>query len=87
MSNQIQGGADFQSINGKKTKTALKAAINTDPSRVQLYATSSMGPQFRGTADTLPADAEFLVVGPDPYTRRDWYATIKRGVRGNLVVT
>jgi hypothetical protein len=46
-----------------------------------------MGPQFSGTADQLPEDAEFNVVGPDPYTRRDWYATVKWGVRGTLTVS
>jgi hypothetical protein len=87
MSQHIQGGADFTSQNGKKTKTALKAAINIDPGAVHLYATSNMGPQFRGPAADLPDDAEFVVVGPDPYTKRDWYATVKKGVKGNLVVT
>jgi hypothetical protein len=76
----IQGGARFECA-GRRTKKALKET------KVELYATSSMGPQFSGTADQLPEDAEFNVVGPDPYTRRDWYATVKWGVRGTLTVS
>lgn len=87
MTQHIQGGARFESSNGKKTKTALKAAINADPSKVRLYATSGMGPQFNGSPSDLPDDAEFVVVGPDPYRKRDWYATVKKGVKGKLVVT
>jgi hypothetical protein len=82
----IQGGARFECA-GRRTKKALKEAIAADPTKVELYATSSMGPQFSGTADQLPEDAEFSVVGPDPYTRRDWYATVKWGVRGTLTVS
>jgi hypothetical protein len=82
----IQGGADFQ-CTGRRTKKALKTLIETDASKVYLYATSSMGPQFSGKASDLPEDAEFNVVGPDPYTKRDWYATIKYGVKGKLIVT
>ena len=78
----IQGGARYE---GVKTKTRLKELLKTDPSSVVLYATSSMGPQFSDTADKLPQDVEFNVVGPDPYTKRDWYATVKYGTRGALV--
>lgn len=82
----VQGGADFTCL-GKKTKTALKKTIAENPHSVYLYATSSMGPQYSGPADMLPEDMEFLVVGPDPYNKRDWYASVKRGVRGKLTVT
>lgn len=86
MTDYVQGGAQFTPPNGKKTKAALKEMVKTNPSSVRLYATSSMGPQFSGTADTLPEGMEFNVVGPDPYRKRDWYATVKRGPRGALVV-
>jgi hypothetical protein len=87
MTTHVQGGAIFASSNGKRTKSQLKEAIKNDPAEVELYSTSSMGPQFHNAADQLPEDTEFLVVGPDPYTKRDWYASIKRGIRGKLVVT
>lgn len=84
----IQGGADYSTgPSGKKTKARLKQLIQEDPSLVRLYSTSSMGPQFQGTANNLPSDAEFSVVGPNPYSKRDWYATVKRNPRGELVCT
>lgn len=76
----VQGGAAFPGT--KNTKTALKAAIKEDPSKVRLYCTSEMGPQFSDTADKLPEGVTFNVVGPDPYRRRDWYASVKRGRNG-----
>lgn len=81
----VQGGADWICA-GRKTKKALREMIHSNPGDVRLFATSSMGPQFSGTADELPEDMQFNVVGPDPYTRRDWYATVKHGARGQLVV-
>lgn len=77
----IQGGADFP-VTGRKTKAALKAAIKDDPKSVYLYATSSMGPQFSGPADQLPEGTDFIVVGPDPFRKRDWYANVTRGRNG-----
>lgn len=81
----VQGGADFDAP--KKSKTAFKAAIKDHPEQVYLYATSSMGPQFRGYASMLPDDVTFNVVGPNPYGDRSWYASVKVGVKGKLVVT
>lgn len=86
MTTFVQGGARFP-VEGKATKKALKEALAADPTQVRLYATSSMGPQFNDTADQLPDDMSFNVVGPDPYTKRDWYATVRKGVKGKLMVT
>lgn len=72
----IQGGADFPSA--KKTKGELKKQLAESPELVGLYCTSNMGPQFSGMANELPEDAQFLVVGPDPFTKRNWYATVTR---------
>lgn len=82
----IQGGAEWRTNGGKKTKTALRTAIKEDPSSVVLFATSQMGPQFNDSADKLPDDTVFNVVGPDPYTKRDWYASVQRNNRGSLTV-
>ena len=82
----IQGGADFPH-NGspnlkRKTKSALKKAIAEDPTSVHLYDTTApmfkSAPKFTGAANELPEDVTFNVVGPDPYTKRDWYATVTR---------
>jgi hypothetical protein len=83
----VQGGAEFPVEPGKKpTKAGLKKAVKEQPDRVMLYATSSMGPQFSDTADKLPEGTVFTVVGPDPYSKRDWYANVSVGRGGKLVV-
>lgn len=83
----IQGGAKVKRRGAPKfTKTLLKERIKSEPDQVELFATSGMGPQFHGTADNLPENTEFLVVGPNPYSQRDWYAKIHKGRGGSLVV-
>lgn len=82
-STYVQGGARFT---GKQTKTGLKDAIKYRPHEVTLYGTSDMGPQFSNRADALPEGTCFNVVGPNPYSRRDWYASVYRGRGGKLVV-
>lgn len=83
----VQGGARVK-LEGKNfTKTLLKARIKEDPSKVMLFSTSNMGPTFTDSADKLPVGVKFLVVGPNPYSKRDWYATVKVGRNGKLVVT
>lgn len=75
-----QGGANFD---GKKTKSNLKAQIANDPDNVQLYSTAVVGSNhWSGFASNLPEGMEFNVVGPDPYTARDWYATVYRNGYG-----
>jgi hypothetical protein len=83
----VQGGADWDvKYPARKSKAELKKFIKADPSSVYLYATSSMGPQFSDTADKLPEGMVFNVVGPDPYTKRDWYASVFRNTRGGITV-
>ena len=67
-------------INGTPiaTKTALKRAAATDPAGVQFYSTSELGGRFEGPLSEIPAGITLSVVGPDPYTRRTWYASITR---------
>jgi hypothetical protein len=70
---------------GATTKKALREAIVDDPASVQLYGTSDLGPQFEGeTAADCPEGVKLQVAGPDPYTRRNWYATIEN--RGGKIV-
>ena len=73
----INGGVR---INGTPipTKTALKRAATDDPADVEFYSTSELGDQFHGRLSDIPADTTLSVVGPDPYTRRTWYASITR---------
>ena len=83
----IQGGAEFG--NGsivQRTKGRLKDLIKREPQNVFLYDTSAHGSKFSGEARKLPKNMEFLVVGPDPYSKRDWYATVYWGRDGKLKV-
>jgi hypothetical protein len=48
------------------TKKALKAAIGQP---LDYMETSMFGPEYKD-------DGRFPVVGPDPYTKRSWYATV-----------
>ena len=54
-------------IYGYKTKKQLKTAgIGTKPDFIE---TSFFGPEYKG-------DGVYPVVGPDPYTARNWFAQI-----------
>lgn len=83
---QIQGGAESDRGGNIQTKKALKEAVASDASTIFLYSTGLGGPQFNGLASQLPDDMEFLVVGPDPFKKRNWYATVKHGRDGKLTV-
>ena len=49
-----------------KTKKALKASAGQP---LRYVETSIFGPEFK-------EDGVLTVVGPDPYTKRDWYANV-----------
>jgi len=57
-----------------RTKKAFKEGVKEHPDLVHLYGTS-MFDEFSGTAMTLP-DGKYSVVGPEPSTKRSWYATL-----------
>jgi hypothetical protein len=82
----INSGA--QDLNGQriKTKRALKAALAADPSSVRFDATAlnASGQIYR--ADELGFGDSLMVVGPDPYTSRKWYATVSRDLDGKIKV-
>jgi hypothetical protein len=67
-----------------KTKTALKAALKADPSEVYFDATSFMAPVGGYSGDEVPSGVKLSVVGPDPYSKRSWYATVEN--RNGVVV-
>lgn len=66
-------------VNGRRpaTKAALKAALKDAPDTVEFDSTALMGPRAGETLTvaTLGTDTA-SVTGPDPYTRRDWYASV-----------
>lgn len=64
-----------------KSKAAMKRALEADPSRVFFTSVALLGPQWSGTAQEFltggPENTKLTVVGPDPYTARNWYGTIE----------
>jgi hypothetical protein len=76
---------------GATTKKALKEAVKLDPSTVTFYGTSLLGPQLPSVSfsaarlSEMPEGTKLAVVGPDPYNRRDWYATVEIGRNGVTV--
>jgi hypothetical protein len=62
-------------IHGYKTKKDLKErGIGRAPDFIE---TSMFGAEYKG-------DGSYAVVGPDPYTARNWYATVT--VSGGVIV-
>lgn len=49
-----------------KTKKELKGSIGND---LRYIETSMFGPEYTD-------NGQFCVVGPDPYTKRTWYAQV-----------
>jgi hypothetical protein len=70
-----------------RSKKAVKEAVADDPSMVQVEATSMFGDEYDGTLDKAPAGTTIYFVGPDPYTRRNFYGAIEVGEDGALKVT
>lgn len=66
-------------INGlrPKSKKAVKEAVATNPASVVIEATSLFGNDFEGSVLGLPPDKAVYFVGPDPYTKRNFYGTIE----------
>lgn len=78
----VNGGVN---MNGKPTKKNLKDQVLANPAKVQFYGTSPLGPQWSGAVSLLPEGLILSVVGPDPYKKRDWFASVER-LDGKLVV-
>jgi hypothetical protein len=61
-----------------KTKKQAREAIKADPSSVHIEATSMFGNEYDGPVSELPEGQKVYFVGPDPYTKRNWYGNIVR---------
>lgn len=70
------GATDRLTGNWIPTKKALKTALSQDPGSVVFDATSPFAP-WHGSVDMLTEGTTLSVIGPDPYNRRVWYASIK----------
>jgi hypothetical protein len=72
-----------------KTKKALREALQANPESVTFDGTSPFGPQHADLTGThIPADLALSVVGPEPATTRNWYATVRWDARtGKATIT
>jgi hypothetical protein len=70
-----------------KSKKAVKEAIADDPARVYIEATSLFGNEYNGPLPGLKdfnGDRTVSFVGPDPYTKRNFYGTITVSANGSV---
>jgi hypothetical protein len=84
----INAGAKDLDGNRIKSKKALKQALSQDPASVVFDGTSPMGPQHfsrPATVAALPEGYTLTVCGPDPYTKRSWWANVTM-VNGKITV-
>lgn len=58
-----------------KSKKAVREAVAADASSVRIEATSLFGNEYDGTVADAPAGT-YLIVGPDPYVKRNFYGKI-----------
>lgn len=57
------------------SKKLIKVTAAECPSKVRLEATSIHGNEYDGMLDSAP-DGTYTFVGPDPYTKRNFYGNI-----------
>lgn len=67
------------------SKRALLALLATNPEKVDFYGTSDFTP-FSGNGYDLVIGVNYQVTGPNPYTNRKWYATVRKTVDGRFTV-
>lgn len=73
-------------INGERavSKKAVREALESDPDSVEFDCTELLT-AFRGAVfspEEIQPDWRLTVVGPDPYTRRNFYGTVSRSPDG-----
>jgi hypothetical protein len=67
-----------------KTKKALKELVRDCPERLELTDQSFHGEGWCGMLNDAP-NGTYRVVGPDPYTKRNWFANILVNDHGAMV--
>lgn len=63
-------------LNRLRYKKDLVAQAEAHPETIVLEATSVFGNEYEGPAVQAPTGT-YVVVGPDPYRARNWYASIE----------
>lgn len=69
-----------------RSKAGFKRLIANHPDMVHIRTVSPYNDQIDTTADKLRDPDIFVVVGPNPYTARTWYAQLHVGPNGKLTV-
>ena len=60
------------------TKKALRASLSQDLTSVTLSSVGGLNAPFNGHVGNIADEATTLIVcGPDPFNRRDWWASLK----------
>jgi len=71
-----------------KSKKEVKEVAASDPSRIEVEVTSLFSSDPGGDlAGYIERKGSATFVGPDPYTKRSFYLTVKAGKAGKLVVS
>lgn len=71
-----------------KTKKALREAIaNLGETEVYFDTTSPFSTTSGYSLSQIPVGVKLSVVGPDPHTKRSWYATVSRDANGLVTIT
>jgi hypothetical protein len=87
MAQWVNVGARYFATNSDiPSKKALKEAFAADPLLVVLYDTSEMSPKGWRTGANLDTGVNYQVTGPNPYNKRDWYATVTKRADGKITV-
>lgn len=61
-----------------KSKKQIIEAVKQNPSSVRIEATSLFGNEYDGSILAMPENKMIYFVGPDPYTKRNFYGQITR---------
>jgi hypothetical protein len=80
----LQGGVRDHEGKPIRTKKTLKEAALLRPHAVTFYDTSAFNPTPDRPLAELEVNTTLTIVGPDPYTKRQWYAIVQR--KGDRIV-
>lgn len=83
MSQYLNVGARLNGADVPSKKALREAVAAGDPGLI-FYTTSIFDETARFGLDAIPAFKSLSVVGPNPYSKRSWYATVEV-TRGGIV--
>lgn len=83
----IEGDAKDELGNRFLTKAALKRAVAEDPTKVRLYSVEMFTTIHPTPVSDVDSSDAWTICGPNPYTTRKWYATIRQNAKGKVTVS